>query len=90
MLKRIGFKSSSTKHGWIGQWGSHMKGAAFRKLMPHQKVNHLPGSFCIGRKDSLWKNICAMRSQHGKSAFGFLPECTATSTLILDHFSGVS
>ena len=75
MLKRIGFKSSSTKHGWIGQWGGHMKCSAFRKLMPHQKVNHLPGSFCIGRKDSLWKNICAMRSQHGKSAFGFLPEC---------------
>lgn len=75
MLKRIGFKSSSTKHGWIGQWGGHMKCSAFRKLMPHQKVNHLPGSFCIGRKDSLWKNISAMRSQHGKSAFGFLPEC---------------
>lgn len=75
MLKRIGFKPSSTKYGWIGQWGGHMKLSAFRKLMPHQKVNHLPGSFCLGRKDSLWKNIVAMRSKHGKPEWSFLPEC---------------
>eukprot|EP00041_Stephanoeca_diplocostata_P030481 m.923184 g.923184 ORF g.923184 m.923184 type:complete len:744 (+) comp23765_c0_seq2:105-2336(+) len=74
MLNRIGIKPT-TKNGWIGQWGAHMKGAAFRKLLPTQIVNHIPGSFCIGRKDSLWRTISRMQALHGRKAFDMLPEC---------------
>lgn len=78
MLNRIGIKPT-TKNGWIGQWGAHMKGPAFRKLLPTQKVNHIPGSFCIGRKDSLWRTISRMQALHGKKAFDMLPECFVSS-----------
>lgn len=74
MLRRIGAKATS-RSGWIGQWGSHMKGAVFKKLLPRHKVNHLPGSFCIGRKDNLWRSIYRMQSEHGRDSFDFLPEC---------------
>lgn len=74
MLARIGFKHTN-KTTWIGQWGMHMKSESFRKILPHQKVNHFPGSFKIGRKDLLWKSISQMQVLHGKKNFDFLPEC---------------
>lgn len=74
MLRRVGFRPTA-KSGWVGQWGGHMKDAVFKKLLPSQKVNHLPGSFCIGRKDSLWKHISRMATLHSKDDWDFLPEC---------------
>jgi len=66
MLKRVGFRPTNSKNFWIGTWGSHMKAHSFKKVQQHQKLNHFPGSFCIGRKDSLWRNISAMRAAHGQ------------------------
>ena len=31
-----------------------------------QQVNHLPGSFQIGRKDRLWRNLSKMQAHYGK------------------------
>ncbi|EGT33722.1 hypothetical protein CAEBREN_32149 [Caenorhabditis brenneri] len=42
---------------YIGYWGRHLKSAQYRVLQPHQKVNHFPGAFHIGRKDRLWMHI---------------------------------
>jgi tubulin polyglutamylase TTLL4 len=74
MIGLVGFKNTNTKT-WVGQWGSHMKPSSFKNVLNHQKVNHFPGSFRIGRKDSLWKAISGMQSVHGKKEFDFLAEC---------------
>lgn len=74
MVANVGFKNTNKKT-WLGQWGSHMKAASFKGVLKHQKVNHYPGSFRIGRKDSLWKAICQMQSKHSKAEFDFLAEC---------------
>lgn len=39
----------------------------------HPKVNHLPCSFHLGRKDRLWRNVSAMQLKHGFHNFDFVP-----------------
>ena len=59
-------KDMSERREWIGYWGKHMKATAFRNIHPHQKVNHFPGTFEIGRKDKLWKNLNKAQIKHSK------------------------
>ena len=54
---------------WLGYWGKHMKGEAFKGLKEYQKVNHFPGSFAIGRKDRLWRSLAHMQSLYGKKVW---------------------
>lgn len=42
-------------------------------LSPLQ-LNHFPGSFQIGRKDRLWRNLSRMQSRFGKKEFSFFPQ----------------
>ena len=35
-------------------------------MAPRQVVNHFPGSFSLGRKDNLWRNLSRMQRQHGR------------------------
>ena len=42
-------------------------------ISPSQ-VNHLPGSFQIGRKDRLWRNLYKMQVHFGKRDYGFFPQ----------------
>uniref|UniRef100_A0A182QQ02 Tubulin polyglutamylase TTLL4 n=1 Tax=Anopheles farauti TaxID=69004 RepID=A0A182QQ02_9DIPT len=58
---------------WVGIWGRHMKSTCFKTLRPYQKFNHLPGSFQIGRKDRVWRNLQTQMNRHGKKEFGFMP-----------------
>lgn len=37
------------------------------------QLNHFPGSFQIGRKDRLWRNLSKMQTRFGKQEFGFFP-----------------
>jgi tubulin polyglutamylase TTLL4 len=62
----------SERREWIGYWGKHMKAAAFRNIQPHQKVNHFPGTFEIGRKDKLWKNLNKAQIKHSKKVFSLI------------------
>ncbi|THD28610.1 Tubulin polyglutamylase TTLL4 [Fasciola hepatica] len=39
-----------------------------------RKVNHLPCSFQLGRKDRLWKNLVHMQMRCGKDSFNFMPQ----------------
>jgi tubulin polyglutamylase TTLL4 len=48
-------------------WGHHLSEKALRALHPHQVVNHFPGSFGLGRKDYLWRNISRMQRQFGEA-----------------------
>jgi len=38
------------------------------------QFNHFPGSFQLGRKDRLWRNLSKLLAQFGKKEFGFFPQ----------------
>ncbi|KAK2711574.1 tubulin monoglutamylase TTLL4-like isoform X2 [Artemia franciscana] len=76
-LKSTGFrliKSKSESKDWMGMWGKHMKSIEFSSLKATQKINHFPGTFQIGRKDRLWRNIRKLEVKFGVNEFGFLPQ----------------
>ena len=70
---------------WGGIWGKHMKSPQFKDVHEGQKLNHLPGTFNIGRKDRLWKNYHKLRLKFGKEEFSFLPRtfCLPGDTKLL-------
>ncbi|KAE9524189.1 hypothetical protein AGLY_015434 [Aphis glycines] len=63
----------SQSNDWVGTWGKHMKSLCFKTLWEQQKLNHFPGTFQIGRKDRLWKNLQRLMLKYGKEHFGFIP-----------------
>ncbi|KAL3831786.1 hypothetical protein ACJMK2_023490 [Sinanodonta woodiana] len=73
-LSRSGFRATKRNHDWLGCWGKHMKSPGFKALREFQKLNHFPGSFQIGRKDRLWRNLSRMQVHFGKKEFGFFPQ----------------
>ncbi|XP_075385423.1 tubulin monoglutamylase TTLL4 [Tenrec ecaudatus] len=73
-IGRSHFKISKRNDDWLGCWGHHMKSTSFRTIREHQKLNHFPGSFQIGRKDRLWRNLSRMQSRFGKKEFSFFPQ----------------
>ncbi|XP_045170365.2 tubulin monoglutamylase TTLL4-like isoform X3 [Mercenaria mercenaria] len=73
-LARSGFRITKRNHDWLGCWGKHMKSPGFKALREYQKLNHFPGSFQIGRKDRLWRNLSKMQVHFGKKEFGFFPQ----------------
>ncbi|XP_059823611.1 tubulin polyglutamylase TTLL4 isoform X3 [Hypanus sabinus] len=60
-VARSHFKITKRSYDWLGCWGHHMKSPLFKTLREHQKLNHFPGSFQIGRKDRLWRNLLKMQ-----------------------------
>ncbi|KAL6100435.1 ttll4 [Pungitius sinensis] len=70
---RSHFKVTKKSHDWLGCWGHHMKSPCFKALAEHQKLNHFPGTFQIGRKDRLWRNLSKMQVRFGKQEFSFFP-----------------
>lgn len=59
---------------WVGIWGKHMKSLMFRAIKDGQKMNHFPGTFQIGRKDRLWRNLQKLSNKHGVKEFGIMPK----------------
>ncbi|KAJ7318897.1 Tubulin polyglutamylase ttll4 [Desmophyllum pertusum] len=72
-IARAGFKPTK-RNDWLGYWGKHMKATCFKTVREYQKVNHFPGTFQIGRKDRLWRNLSRMMVHHGKKEYGFVPQ----------------
>ncbi|XP_068429016.1 tubulin monoglutamylase TTLL4 [Clinocottus analis] len=72
-IGRSHFKVTKKSHDWLGCWGHHMKSPCFKTLAEHQKLNHFPGTFQIGRKDRLWRNLSKMQVRFGKQEFSFFP-----------------
>ncbi|XP_036396690.1 tubulin polyglutamylase TTLL4-like [Megalops cyprinoides] len=72
-IARSHFRVTKRSHDWLGCWGHHMKSPGFRAILEHQKLNHFPGSFQIGRKDRLWRNLSKMQAHFGKREFSFFP-----------------
>ncbi|KAK3102681.1 hypothetical protein FSP39_013107 [Pinctada imbricata] len=73
-LARVGFRITKRNHDWLGCWGKHMKSQGFKSIREYQKLNHFPGSFQIGRKDRLWRNLSKMQVHVGKKEYGFFPQ----------------
>ncbi|XP_073701694.1 tubulin monoglutamylase TTLL4 isoform X1 [Garra rufa] len=72
-ISRSHFIATKKSHDWLGCWGHHMKSPGFKAIREFQKLNHFPGSFQIGRKDRLWRNLSKMQARFGKREFGFFP-----------------
>ncbi|TNN17190.1 Tubulin polyglutamylase TTLL4 [Schistosoma japonicum] len=84
-LQRTGFKPSKLTNAsedletvessdWIFYFGKHIRPQVFQTIKMYQKVNHLPCSFQLGRKDRLWRNIVQMQLKYGKEHFSFMPQ----------------
>ncbi|KAM3182421.1 hypothetical protein ACTXT7_012409 [Hymenolepis weldensis] len=58
---------------WIGCFGRHIPSVLFRQLKDYQKLNHIPGSFELGRKDQLTKNLNKLRNRFCGEAYNFYP-----------------
>ncbi|XP_044007977.1 tubulin polyglutamylase TTLL4-like [Aphidius gifuensis] len=69
-----GFRLVKKSNDWIGTWGKHMKSNFFKFIKKNQKVNHFPGTFQIGRKDRLWRNLARLMSKYGRKEFNFVPK----------------
>uniref|UniRef100_A0A8C5U291 Tubulin tyrosine ligase like 4 n=1 Tax=Malurus cyaneus samueli TaxID=2593467 RepID=A0A8C5U291_9PASS len=73
-IGRSHFRVSKSNNDWLGCWGPHMRSPGFKSIREHQKLNHFPGSFQIGRKDRLWRNLLKMQARCGKKEFNFFPQ----------------
>jgi len=70
---RAGFRNCpKDKDHFNAVWASPMKANSFHSFKAYQKVNHFPGTWELGRKDRLYRNISKMRRKHGDS-FDILP-----------------
>ncbi|NXN79827.1 TTLL4 polyglutamylase, partial [Bombycilla garrulus] len=74
IIGRSHFRVTKKSSDWLGCWGHHMKSPGFKAIREHQKLNHFPGSFQIGRKDRLWRNLVKMQARCGKKEFNFFPQ----------------
>jgi len=63
-LERNGLRRTEGMH-WNLYWGRHLSIDDLITLHPQQKVNHFPGTWCIGRKDRLASRCQRMRREHG-------------------------
>jgi tubulin polyglutamylase TTLL4 len=71
---RAGFERSKNMNGsWNGYWGKHPNPTEFSNMNRFQKVNHFPGSWCIGRKDRLARTLLAFQRRLG-GHFDFHPD----------------
>ncbi|KAG9389455.1 Tubulin-tyrosine ligase/Tubulin polyglutamylase [Carpediemonas membranifera] len=67
-----GFKTTtSDTSSWTVHWGKAQKFASYNSLTERQYVNHWPGTFELGRKDRLARNIAHMCRRIGSKEFGF-------------------
>ncbi|VDN97046.1 unnamed protein product [Rodentolepis nana] len=73
-LERSHFKlTNRNSTEWIGYFGRHIPSALFRQLKEYQKLNHIPGSFELGRKDQLTRNINKIRNRFCGDVYNFYP-----------------
>ncbi|XP_071438796.1 tubulin monoglutamylase TTLL4-like isoform X2 [Hetaerina americana] len=59
---------------FVGSWSKNLSPSGFSHIKESQKINHIPGGFYIGRKDSLCNNLKKMKTMYGASEYYFVPE----------------
>jgi len=60
------YRVRSENPRWSLLWSNHPPPELLRSLKTHQKTNHFPGSWHLGRKDLLWKNISRFQRRLGR------------------------
>lgn len=73
IVLKSGFLLKDEYKGWCGTWDNQIKCTAYKNLHEYQKFNHFPGTFQVGRKDNLWKNIQQMKVKFGEKKFDLMP-----------------
>jgi hypothetical protein len=71
-LKMAGF-SQSAGQKWNVLWTGMIRPNRVKHVNEFQRINHFAGSWSLGRKDNMWRNIQRMRRLHGK-AFDICPQ----------------
>ena len=61
-----------TGAAWNVIWTGLFRQGRLRNMNTQQHINHFAGSWSIGRKDLMWRNVQRMRRLHGK-AFDIAP-----------------
>eukprot|EP00668_Euglena_longa_P004627 GGOE01005398.1.p1 GENE.GGOE01005398.1~~GGOE01005398.1.p1 ORF type:complete len:663 (-),score=171.88 GGOE01005398.1:675-2663(-) len=56
---------------WNVMWAKRVTPEEYQALNPFQRINHFPGTWGIGRKDNLARNLMRMRRRHGMEQYGF-------------------
>lgn len=64
------------KQVWSASWSKHPTAETLASLNRFQKVNHFPGSWCVGRKDRLLRTITRSRRKD-RQAYSYSPESYA-------------
>ena len=58
---------------WTVYWGGRLRDPSVLKaLLPEHRVNHFPGTWCLGRKDNLAANLKRAQQRH-PAQYGFAP-----------------
>eukprot|EP00756_Hemistasia_phaeocysticola_P005969 Hpha_TRINITY_DN13601_c0_g1::TRINITY_DN13601_c0_g1_i1::g.122805::m.122805/K16601/TTLL4; tubulin polyglutamylase TTLL4 len=65
--------SSNVTGNWNLLWAKRLQQEDWCRIGRHQRANHFPGTWGIGRKDALSRNVAAMVKKHGAEHFGFHP-----------------
>eukprot|EP00931_Biecheleriopsis_adriatica_P089693 TRINITY_DN63782_c0_g1_i1.p1 TRINITY_DN63782_c0_g1~~TRINITY_DN63782_c0_g1_i1.p1 ORF type:complete len:663 (-),score=155.24 TRINITY_DN63782_c0_g1_i1:50-2038(-) len=60
------FRVRAETNRWTVLWSLHPTPEQLRKFSPVMRANHFPGSFHLGRKDLIWRNIAKMQQRFGK------------------------
>eukprot|EP00198_Chlamydomonas_reinhardtii_P008263 XP_001697600.1 predicted protein [Chlamydomonas reinhardtii] len=72
-----GLRPTRKGRRWLVQWGGILDGPAFAKLHAFQRVNHFPGTWELGHKGHLYRNVYAARrrcrSGPAAEAFDIVP-----------------
>jgi tubulin polyglutamylase TTLL4 len=78
-LRATNVRKTAASSTWNVFWGEHLKAQEFAALLPHQRVNHFPGSFELGRKDRLCAHLLRMRRRHPTAYADVIPETYLTA-----------
>lgn len=60
------FRVRAETNRWTVLWSLHPTPDQLRRFSPVQRANHFPGSFHLGRKDLIWRNLAKMQQRFGK------------------------
>ncbi|XP_046406892.1 tubulin monoglutamylase TTLL4-like isoform X3 [Ischnura elegans] len=74
IIKNTGFDLVRHCDEFVGSWAKNLSPSGFSHVKESQKINHIPGGFYIGRKDSLCNNLKKMKNVYGAAEYYFVPE----------------
>ena len=57
VLSEAGFTQTEGS-SWNILWSAPLRPEVFKNFSKYQRCNHFPGTWQLGRKDNLWRNVC--------------------------------